>query len=151
MANTYIKINIHLVFHTKSRGIPMRKEDLPLIFEYIGGIIKKVNGIPFMIGGVENHIHVLATLPKTMTLPDFVRTIKANSSRWIKQIDAYYAQFCWQDGYGAFSVSPSLLNIAINYIRNQEEHHKKQTFQEEYRSILTAQGIPYDEKDGDGE
>ena len=146
MAKALVKIDIHLVFHVKSRGILMRKEDLPRIFEYIGGIIKNINGVPITIGGVENHVHVLATLPKTMALTDFVRTIKANSSKWIKQIDDYYAQFCWQDGYGAFSVSPSLLDTAIKYICNQEEHHKKQTFYEEYKSILDTHGIQYDEK-----
>ena len=146
MANSLVKIDIHLVFHVKSTGIPMRKEDLPRIFQYIGGVIKGMDGIPIVVGGIEDHIHILASLPKTMALTDFVRNIKANSSKWIKTLDCYYAPFCWQDGYGAFSVSPSLLDKTINYIRKQEEHHRKRSFHDEYKSFLERYNISYDEK-----
>ena len=146
MGSSLTKIDIHLVFHIKSTGIPMRKEDLPRIFQYLGGIIKGMNGIPLEIGGVTNHIHILTSLPKNIALTDFVRNIKANSSKWIKQIDPYYLKFSWQDGYGAFSVSPSLLEKTINYIRRQEEHHHKLTFEEEYKIFLEQYGIQYDEK-----
>ena len=81
MGSSLTKIDIHLVFHIKSTGIPMRKEDLPRIFQYIGGIIKGMNGIPLEIGGVTNHIHILTSLPKNIALTDFVRNIKANSSK----------------------------------------------------------------------
>ncbi len=81
MASSLVKIDIHLVFHVKSTGIPMRKEDLPRIFQYIGGVIKGMDGIPIVVGGIEDHIHILASLPKTMALTDFVRNIKANSSK----------------------------------------------------------------------
>ena len=90
MANTYTKLNIHIVFHVKSTGICLRREDLPQVFAYIGGIIKNIGGYPVTVGGVENHIHILATMPKTMSVSDFVKTIKANSSRWIKTLDGYY-------------------------------------------------------------
>jgi REP element-mobilizing transposase RayT len=146
MASSLVKIDIHLVFHVKSTGIPMRKEDLPRIFQYIGGVIKGMDGIPIVVGGIEDHIHILASLPKTMALTDFVRNIKANSSKWIKTLDCYYTPFCWQDGYGAFSVSPSLLDKTINYIRKQEEHHRKRSFHDEYKSFLERYNISYDEK-----
>lgn len=146
MANSLVKIDVHLVFHIKSRGTLMRKDDLPRVFQYIGGTIRAMNGIPFEVGGVCDHIHILASVPKTMALMDFVRNIKANSSRWIKQIDPYYARFCWQDGYGAFSVSPSLLERTVRYIQGQEEHHKKRTFEEEYKLFLERYGIQYDER-----
>ena len=146
MASSLVKIDIHLVFHVKSTGIPMRKEDLPRIFQYIGGVIKGMDGIPIVVGGIEDHIHIFASLPKTMALTDFVRNIKANSSKWIKTLDCYYAPFCWQDGYGAFSVSPSLLDKTINYIRKQEEHHRKRSFHDEYKSFLKRYNISYDEK-----
>ena len=83
MANTYTKLNIHIVFHVKSTGIPIREEDLGRVFAYIGGIIQNVGGYPITIGGITNHIHVLATMPKTVSVSEFVQVIKANSSKWI--------------------------------------------------------------------
>ncbi len=81
-----------------------------------------------------------------MALTDFVKVIKADSSKWMKQIDSHYSNFSWQEGYGAFSVSPSLIEKTTNYIRNQAEHHKKRTFREEYKLFLEAYGIQYDER-----
>ena len=144
MASTLVKIDVHLIFHIKSTGIKMHEEDLPRIFAYIGGIIKNMGGMPIEIGGRPDHIHILTSLPKTMSLADFVRAIKADSSKWLKGVDNYYTQFTWQEGYGAFSVSPTLIEKTIRYIRGQEEHHKKRSFQDEYRLFLDAYGIQYD-------
>ena len=106
MASTLVKIVIHLIFHVKSTGVRMREADLPHIFAYIGGIINNVSGIPIEIGGRPDHVHILASLPKTMALADFARAIKANSSRRIKDINGYYAQFAWQERvWGVFSKS----------------------------------------------
>ena len=146
MASSLVKVDIHLTFHVKSTGIPMRSEDLPRIFQYIGGLIGNIGGIAIEVGGVCDHVHILTTLPKTMAVADFVRTIKANSSKWIRQISDYYLPFCWQDGYGAFSVSPSLIEKTVNYIRNQEKHHKKISFRDEYKLFLERYGIDYDER-----
>lgn len=98
------------------------------------------------IGGIPNHVHILASLPKTICLSDFVRNIKAGSSKWIKTRNTHYSQFEWQEGYGAFSVSPSLVDKTVSYIRNQEEHHRKRTFEEEYKLFLEASKIEYDEQ-----
>ena len=98
------------------------------------------------VGGVENHINILATLPKDMSLSDFVRIIKTDSSRWIKKIDDYYSRFSWQVGYGAFSVSSSVVDRTVNYIRNQSRHHKRRTFRDEYKLFLEAYGVEYDER-----
>ena len=146
MANTFTSINVHIIFHVKSTGIKILSKDLERTFAYIGGVINGIGGIPIEIGGITNHIHILASLPKNMSLSDFVRTIKSDSSRWIKTIDKYYNSFSWQEGYGAFSVSSSSVIKTINYIRNQNEHHKAMTFREEYKSFLEAYGIKYDEK-----
>ena len=146
MANTLVKMNVHIVFHVKSTGIKMRTEDLERIFSYIGGIINGIGGIPMEVGGVENHIHILTTLPKDMSLSDFVRIIKTDSSRWIKKIDDYYSRFSWQVGYGAFSVSSSVVDRTANYIRNQSCHHKRRTFRDEYKLFLEAYGVEYDER-----
>ena len=147
MANTLVKNDIHLVFHVKSTGFVMRIADLPRIFAYIGGIIKNIGGIPIEVGGVAN----LTSLPKAISLADFVRTIKANSSKWMKSLNNYYKNFSWQEGYGAFSVSPSLLQKTVRYIRGQEAHHRKKSFQEEYKRFLDAYGIQYDERSAFGD
>lgn len=146
MANTYTKLNIHIVFHVKCTGVTIRPEDLKQVFQYIGGIISNVGGYPITIGGIDNHIHILATMPKTMSVSGFVQKIKANSSKWIKTIDKYYESFAWQEGYGAFCVSPSLLKKTIHYIETQEKHHHVESVRDEFIRFLKANGIEYDER-----
>ena len=146
MASTLTKIDIHLIFHVKTTSVPIKTDDLRRAFSYIGGIIKETGGLPLEIGGMPDHIHILTSLPKTVSLSDFVQIIKSNSSKWIKTLGDSYHQFSWQEGYGAFSVSPSLIDKTVKYIRGQEEHHKKRTFKEEYILFLESYGIQYDEK-----
>ncbi|MBP5671095.1 MAG: transposase [Victivallales bacterium] len=146
MANSMIKIDVHLIFHIKSTSVQMQQCDLPQIFSYIGGILRDIGSIPIIIGGIPDHIHTLVALPSNMTISELVRTTKAKSSKWIKTLSPYYSMFAWQDGYGAFSVSPSILDKTINYIKNQENHHRTKSFQEEYMAFLKAYKIPYDEK-----
>ena len=124
----------------------MRENDLKRIFSYIGGIINRIGGATMDVGGVVDHVHIVASLPKTKSLSDFVKIIKSDSSRWIKSIDSYYDKFAWQEGYGAFSVSPTLLYKTINYVKNQPQHHKTMSFRKEYESFLKAYGIQYDER-----
>jgi REP element-mobilizing transposase RayT len=146
MANTYTKLNIHIVFHVKSTGITIRQKDLGQVFAYIGGIIQNVGGYPITVGGITNHIHILATMPKTMSVSEFVQKIKANSSKWIKTIDEYYEDFAWQEGYGAFCVSPSLLKKTIRYIETQEQHHHEVSVRDEFIQFLKENGIEFDER-----
>ena len=146
MANTYTQLYTHIVFHTKSTGIVMREEDLSRVFQYIGGAIRSEGGIPFAVGGIADHIHILTTLPKTISLADFMRSIKANTSKWLRRLDSYYESFRWQDGYGAFSVSPSVLDRTKKYILTQAEHHNTKTYRDEYKMILDSYGIEYDER-----
>ena len=146
MASTLVKINIHLIFHIKTSSVKIKEDDLNRVFAYIGGIIKGAHGIPIEIGGRPDHIHILTTLPKTMALSEFVRTIKSNSSKWIKELDARYKMFEWQDGYGAFSVSSTLMDKTVNYIRGQEQHHAKRSTKEEYKMFLDAYNVEYDER-----
>ena len=146
MANTYTKLNIHIVFHVKSTEITIRQKDLGQVFAYIGGIIQNVGGYPITVGGITNHIHILATMPKTMSVSEFVQKIKANSSKWIKTIDEYYEDFAWQEGYGAFCVSPSLLKKTIRYIETQEQHHHEVSVRDEFIQFLKKNGIEFDER-----
>jgi len=132
MGNSYIDISVHIIFHTKNTGCIIREEDLPHVFRYIGGIIKNNAGIALQIGGRPDHIHILAMLPGTISICDFVRIIKTNTSKWIKGLDSSYRFFSWQEGFGAFSVSEPNREAVINYIINQKEHHKKRTGQEEF-------------------
>ena len=124
----------------------MRQEYLERIFSYIAGIIKGLEGMPIQIGGVNDHIHILASMPKTISLADFVRSIKIESNKWIKTLDISYIPFAWQDGYGAFSVSASQVEKTAQYIRKQAEHHTKHSFTEEYKMFLDAYGIQYDKR-----
>ena len=142
MGSSYTNINIHIIFHTKSNtNCRMKEPDLPRIFQYIGGMIRSLGGYPYIIGGRPDHIHILTTLPVTSGLSDFFRAIKSNSSKWIKNIGSEYHFFAWQEGYGAFSVSQSNKNTVMNYISNQEQHHRTCTAQEEFQQFLIKHGI----------
>ena len=147
MANTYVQNYLHIVFHTKPKTTDILADDLARVHQYLGGIVRSKGGLLIIAGGMTDHVHLLVSLPKTISLADFVRVIKAESSRWIKSINRhYYGAFAWQEGYGAFSVSASVLPKVVEYIHNQQEHHKVMTFIDEYKGFLKAYGIDYDER-----
>ncbi len=135
MGNSFVNTNVHIIFHVKI-ACSIREEDLAQVFHYIGGIIRSLSGISYRIGGRPDHVHILATLPSTISMADFVRTIKANTSKWIKSIHPEYKDFSWQEGYGAFSVSRSNIDSVIQYINNQREHHTKLSVQDEFQRFL---------------
>lgn len=143
MAQSLAQVYIHLVFHTKYSSVTIREEDLPKLFAYIDGIVVNQNAMVIQIGGVPNHIHILCTLPRIVSMANFVEEIKKCSSRWIKTLDSYYSKFAWQGGYGIFSVSASQVQKVKDYVTNQKEHHRKKTFQEEYEAFLRAYNIEY--------
>ena len=147
MGSSLVKNDIHIVFHIKYNSMEIRNEDLVRVFAYIGGIIRDNGGLPIEVGGIGNHIHILTSLPKTIALSEFVKIIKAYSSKWIKTLDErYYEDFAWQKGYGAFSVGYRQLDVVANYIRTQAEHHHRMTWEDEYRQCLDDAGIEYDER-----
>ena len=111
----------------------------------MGGIARGRGIQPLAIGGVADHVHLLVLLPATRTIAECLRVLKGTSSRWINETHCPQRDFAWQEGYGAFSISQSLVEATIAYIRGQEEHHRQRTFQEEYRDFLTRQGITWDE------
>ena len=141
MGHTFANINVHIIFHTKSTGCVMQEKDLTTIFHYVGGLIRSFSGTAYMIGVRPDHLHILTSLPLAMSLSEFVRTIKANTSRWIKELSPEYKDFLWQAGYGAFSVSESNKEHVIDYIRKQKEHHRGYSAQEEFRIFLNKHGI----------
>lgn len=146
MADSFSQVLVHLTFHVKSTGVTIAKDDLPRVFQYIGGIVRSLKGVPMAFGGMPDHVHILSSLPKTISIADFVMNIKKSSSKWVKNLGERYACFAWQDGYCIFSVSYSIRNHVVGYITHQEKHHGRQSFQEGYRSFLESNGIDYEEK-----
>ena len=146
MSQSFVQIYVHIVFHTKN-NVELIKEDIANeLFSYMGGILKNYKSIPLQIGGTSDHIHILCTLPKTMTPADLAEEVKKSSSKWIKTKGELYRNFYWQDGYGGFSVSKSGINTVKEYILNQKKHHEKVSFMDEYKNLLKEHGIPYEDR-----
>ena len=141
MGNSFTSLTVHIIFHTKIGAPKIEEEHLSRIFHYIGGTIRSMSGHVFIVGGRPDHIHILTSLPSTISLADFVRDIKSNSSKWIKNISPTYEKFSWQEGYGAFSVSESSKEEVINYITNQKLHHQTHSAQKEFESFLKKHGF----------
>ncbi|MCD8167115.1 MAG: transposase [Bacteroides sp.] len=145
MAQSLSKLYVHLIFHVRYPACTIHSSHIDRLYAYIGTVIRNNDCIPIQIGGMPDHIHVLCVLSKNLSMAKLVEEIKRNSSRWIKQIDSRYSGFAWQGGYGAFSVSPSVCDKTVAYIRNQDTHHQKSSFREEYLLFLQEYGITYDE------
>jgi Transposase and inactivated derivatives len=145
MSQSLSKLYVHLIFHTKNNIAYIQPEIEPELFAYIGGVIKQSKSAPIIINGTENHLHILCLLSKNIALSDFLEDIKRNSSRWIKTKGANYLDFAWQGGYAGYSVSQSKLETVRKYIENQKEHHKFQSFRDEYIQFLEEYGIDYNE------
>ena len=146
MSQSFVQIYVHIVFHTKDNLKLIREDIESELFSYLGGILKNYKSIPLQIGGTSDHIHILCTLPKTMTPADLAEEVKKSSSKWIKTKGAHYKNFYWQDGYGGFSVSNSGVDIVKKYILNQKKHHEKVSFMDEYKNLLKAYGITYEDR-----
>ena len=136
MSHSFSNINVHIIFHVRSTGCVIQEEHLSRLFHYIGGTIRAMSGHVYMVGGMPDHIHILTSLPGKMSASDFIRSIKANASRWIKGLAPYYCNFSWQEGYGVFSVSESNKEDVVQYIMNQKEHHRQRTCDEEFQIFL---------------
>jgi putative transposase len=143
MAHSYSQTYMHLVFSTKDRRNFISKELQPLLWAYLAGICKNHEMTAVAIGGTEDHVHILFQLSPKLALAKAVQLIKGNSSKWIGE---QKIEFAWQEGYGAFSVSSSNLERVAEYIRNQKAHHRKFSFEEEFRAILKKHGVEYDPK-----
>ncbi len=113
---------------------------------YLATICRDFGGEIVHVGGVADHVHIITTLPRTASQAQFIEQIKKVSSKWIKMLDVRYCGFFWQRGYGAFSVSPSQLDSVLEYVNNQQGHHRGRTFQEEYRELLRKHGVDFDER-----
>lgn len=146
MPHTYANLLVHVIFGTKDRQPTIVQEIRPRLFAYMGGIVRELGGTPCIVNGTDDHVHMLLGLPPAKAIADVLRVVKANSSRWTHEEFPERQGFAWQSGYGAFSVSQSNADAVHTYIANQEEHHKRVSFQEEYLLFLQRHGIAYDER-----
>ena len=146
MAHTYSKILIHAVFSTKQR-LPLISDDWrDRLYRYTAGILDRKQGHLILAGGMSDHVHLLLRLNASISVADAMRLIKANSAKWIHETYDPAKNFAWQTGYGAFSVSESMQQEVVDYINAQQEHHRRMSFQEEYRAMLVRHGIEFDER-----
>jgi putative transposase len=146
MANTYTNLLYHIVFSTKDR-IPFIEPSVRNdLHSYLGGIVRDAGGIALEIGGVADHVHLLVKLPPKVALSDFMRELKSGSSKWMNEQKMKLRKFAWQDGYAAFTVSKSQAPAVRKYIKNQERHHQRVGFQEEFVQLLRRHEIEFDER-----
>jgi putative transposase len=142
-----VQIYLHLVFSTKNREPFLTDRNVrDDVHKSLGGLCNKLKCPVLCVGGVADHVHILCRFGKSIEVEDLFKELKRESSIWIKTISPDLAQFYWQAGYGAFSVSPSHIEDLKRYIANQEEHHRTETFQEEFLRLLKKYGLEYDER-----
>jgi len=146
MPQSLAKILVHLVYSTKNREHILTNDIREELHRYTAGILKNYDSPAILINSVEDHIHILFTQSRNHSLADLVQQVKKGSSKWLKSKSRAFARFHWQNGYGAFSVSQSNVKKVTGYIERQQEHHKRQSFQDEFRAFLKRHEIEYDER-----
>jgi putative transposase len=143
MSSTHLSLHIHVIFGTKHQRPLIQSAWRPRFHAYLGGAAKTLEVVPEAVGGVADHVHLLLGIRATHQLADVIRDLKRTSSAWVHE-SIGEKDFQWQDGYGAFTVSASMIETVKNYIARQEEHHAKKNFQEEYVEFLKLHGVEYD-------
>ena len=146
MSNTYTQIHIHLIFAVQNRESQIKKEWKDRLYQYIISIIQGEGHKVLSINGMPDHIHILFGFRPNQALSDLVKKVKANSSRWINSNHLSMGRFNWQEGYAAFSYSKSQISNVITYIENQEQHHQKTSFLDEFKIFLEKFEIAYDHR-----
>ena len=146
MPQSLTKLYAHLVFSTKNRQPFLAEEIRQRVHAYLATVIRGLDSPYVVVGGVVDHVHILFDMGKMHAPVEFVEQVKRESSKFVKTLGPKYGNFYWQRGYGMFSVSPTHVADAEQYVREQEEHHRTKTFQEEFRELLERYGIEYDER-----
>jgi REP element-mobilizing transposase RayT len=146
MPHTTTNPLVHLIFSTKQRCALIKPDFENDLHAYLGGIIRQIGGTALCINGTRDHVHLLVRVPADHSVAEIARLIKTNSSRWVHGRWPEHQHFAWQTGYGAFTVSESGLGAVRDYISNQQEHHRKRSFQEEFLAFLKKNGITVDER-----
>ncbi|MCQ2348849.1 MAG: IS200/IS605 family transposase [Paludibacteraceae bacterium] len=145
MAQSLSKIYLHIIFHIKSRSSYIRPEDLERLHSYIGQLVNATGCLNMWTNGTEDHVHILCEMSREVTISHLIQEVKRNSSRWIKTLHTHYNTFAWQSGYAIFSVGQNGVEPTLEYIKNQQEHHRKRTFREEYLAFLQLYHVDYNE------
>ena len=149
MTQSVAQIYVHIVYSTKNRERFLADRDLrQRCHAYLAGACNKLDCPAIEVGGYDDHVHILCRLGKTIQVAELIRELKRESSKWMKDQSPDLADFYWQAGYGAFSISPADIPRVQEYIRNQEEHHQTVTFQDEFRRICRKYGVELDERYG---
>lgn len=146
MPQSLSNILIHLIWSTKDRHPWLTPGIREKTHAFLAGAVRQMDCEAYRVGGVADHVHLAVRLSRTLSVADLVKEVKTASSKWLKEQDASFTGFYWQQGYGAFSVGMSQKETLLHYIDTQEEHHRTRTFQEEYRDFLQEYGIEYDER-----
>jgi REP-associated tyrosine transposase len=146
VGHTYTNLLYHIIFSTKNRLPYLQDEARRDVFAYMGGIARTIGAICLIVGGHDDHVHLLSKLPASLAVADFTKKVKANSSRWIHQQRVLPERSVGKEGYAAFSVSESSAEAVSRYIANQARHHQKKTFQGELIEFLKRHRLPYDER-----
>lgn len=144
--STYTQILYQIVFSTKNREHTLQKDNLETLYKYLWGVLKYKNCFPYQIGGITNHLHIITHIHPSIALADLIKDLKLASSKDIKE-RKYFPDFTgWQNGYGAFTYSISAKENLITYVKNQEQHHRKLSFKEEFLTLLNENEVEFDEK-----
>lgn len=144
MAQTLTRLLTHIVFSTKERRNLITPAVEPELHAYLGGICRNRESPALVIGGTENHVHLLISLSKNIALSDLMMTLKKDSSKWIKTNGTAFRHFHWQDGYGTFSIGESQVGVVKDYVRGQKERHKTISFEDELVKLAERYGVPFD-------
>ena len=146
MGHSYVSTLVHCVFSTMDRRRMISGDLRERLWAFVGGIARKNGMKALAVGGTADHIHVLLSLPATLTVAKAIQLIKGGSSKWVHDMFPEHRHFNWQDGYGAFSISISHVEETVAYIRTQDKHHRRRSFEEEFLAFLKKHGIEYDER-----
>ena len=146
MPQSLTQLYAHLIFSTKNHAPFLNPSIRPRVHAYLATLLRDYDSPHVVVGGVDDHVHILFDQGKMRSPVEFVEHVKKESSKWIKTLGDEFKQFYWQRGYGMFSVSPPHREKVEAYVQNQEEHHRSKSFQEEYREFLERYGIEYDER-----
>ena len=146
MPQSLADVHLHLIFSTAGRTPWLTPDIRPRVHAYLATVARNAGCEAYRVGGIADHVHLALQFSRTLSIAALVQELKTASSKWIKPLDPTVQHFGWQSGYGIFSVSRSKLTALLAYIDRQEEHHRTQTFQEEYRSFLQKYGVPFDER-----
>ena len=146
MAQSLCKIYLHIIFHVKTVSPQIANVHLERVHSYIGQLVNNTGCKAIRVGGIGDHVHIVCILARNENVAHLVEEVKRNSSRWIKTLAPTYEHFAWQNGYAVFSISQSQINKVIDYVANQAEHHKKQSFREEYLAFLRLYNVEYDDR-----